>query len=95
MQTSSRTSGPPWTPLSALDRGDCAIRERLHAVHVDGDFQSLQSHMAACAKAHGRSGALRARMDALDRLISSRIVSSIGCAALTGMVMGGSLSHFF
>lgn len=83
----------PRVPLtysaSEIERG------RLHAIHVEKDFQSLHAHMITCAARRGVPITLRCTLEAARTVMLLRIVASVLCAAALGLALGSLLRLVF
>lgn len=80
----------------AIDDATAMAREKLHLACVQSDFQSLQAHMANCARSRRRwAQALHGPGEALCSLMLKRIVASVMCGALLGLGVGSMFSWIF
>ncbi len=85
---------PPRMPPAFDDASEFA-GEVVHSVHVESDFQDLHAHMNACATRRSWSSSLQSWAEELRALMLRRIVASVTCAAVFGLMAGSVFALIF
>ena len=65
------------------------VREQLNSVFVQSDIQSLHAHMTACGSRQGWAEPLACWAETIRAFLLPRLVLSVTCAVLLGLVLGG------
>ena len=78
---------PPHVPRSIYAKGD--TRERTQLGFVQSDIQNLHAHMAACHTRRSWIGTLACWTEVTRAFLLQRMVSSVTCAVVLGLTLGG------